>query len=325
MVGRGRGRLRPRARERRHEGRRRRRAARARGAARGRAPHGEVVLVAVASEEDGGLGDVRRARARQRVRRVPDPRADGLRRRLRPGRRADVRGHRARASPPTPRTGWRASRRSTATCRSTPRSPAHERALNATVEHPLMRALELPVPAARRAHRGGGVVEQRPRPARLRGPRAGARRRGAGRARARRSRPSSPRRATAPSTCASAAGSSRPARRRRTTRSRGSCAPRSAPRLGREARVAGVPWGADMRLWCARGIPCVMAGPPGIELAHAVDERVAVADLVTRRPRDRAGRLRLRVRLAVSPRAARSRPAGPGTAGRPRTAPRTGR
>jgi acetylornithine deacetylase len=36
-----------------------------------------------------------------------------------------------------------------------------------------------------------------------------------------------------------------------------------------------------MRLWCARGIPCVMAGPPGIELAHAVDERVAVADLVT--------------------------------------------
>ena len=50
---------------------------------------------------------------------------------------------------------------------------------------------------------------------------------------------------------------------------------------GREARVAGVPWGADMRLWCARGIPCVMAGPHGIELAHAVDERVAVADLVT--------------------------------------------
>jgi acetylornithine deacetylase len=51
--------------------------------------------------------------------------------------------------------------------------------------------------------------------------------------------------------------------------------------LGREARVAGVPWGADMRLWCARGIPCVMAGPRGIELAHAVDERVAVEDLAT--------------------------------------------
>ena len=50
---------------------------------------------------------------------------------------------------------------------------------------------------------------------------------------------------------------------------------------GRTARVAGVPWGADMRLWCARGIPCVMAGPTGIELAHAVDERVGVDDLVT--------------------------------------------
>ena len=50
---------------------------------------------------------------------------------------------------------------------------------------------------------------------------------------------------------------------------------------GSVVRVAGVPWGADMRLWCARGIPCVMAGPPGIALAHAVDERAAVADLVT--------------------------------------------
>ncbi len=36
-----------------------------------------------------------------------------------------------------------------------------------------------------------------------------------------------------------------------------------------------------MRLWCARGIPCVMFGPRGIELAHAVDERVRIDDLVT--------------------------------------------
>jgi acetylornithine deacetylase len=50
--------------------------------------------------------------------------------------------------------------------------------------------------------------------------------------------------------------------------------------IGREARLAGVPWGADMRLWCARGIPCVMAGSTGIELAHAVDERVRIDDLV---------------------------------------------
>ena len=48
---------------------------------------------------------------------------------------------------------------------------------------------------------------------------------------------------------------------------------------GRVARLVGVPYGADMRLYCERGIPCVMCGTPGLELAHAVDERVAVADL----------------------------------------------
>ncbi len=46
------------------------------------------------------------------------------------------------------------------------------------------------------------------------------------------------------------------------------------------SRPVGVPYGADMRLFCERGIPCVMAGTQGLELAHAVDERVAVADLV---------------------------------------------
>jgi acetylornithine deacetylase len=44
--------------------------------------------------------------------------------------------------------------------------------------------------------------------------------------------------------------------------------------------LLGVPYGSDMRLFCARGIPCVMFGPPGLELAHAVDERVSVAALV---------------------------------------------
>jgi acetylornithine deacetylase len=46
-----------------------------------------------------------------------------------------------------------------------------------------------------------------------------------------------------------------------------------------QARVAGVPWGADMRLFTARGIPCVMTGTTGIERAHAVDEWVAVDEL----------------------------------------------
>jgi len=51
--------------------------------------------------------------------------------------------------------------------------------------------------------------------------------------------------------------------------------------LGRLAPVAGVPWGADMRLFTARGIATVMVGTAGIELAHAVDESVEVAQLVT--------------------------------------------
>jgi acetylornithine deacetylase len=50
--------------------------------------------------------------------------------------------------------------------------------------------------------------------------------------------------------------------------------------LGRPARLAGVPWGADMRLFCDRGIPTVMMGTSGIRRAHGVDERVSVDELV---------------------------------------------
>jgi acetylornithine deacetylase len=45
--------------------------------------------------------------------------------------------------------------------------------------------------------------------------------------------------------------------------------------------LAGVPWGADMRLFTARGIPTVMVGTNGIELAHAVDESVSLEELAT--------------------------------------------
>ena len=45
------------------------------------------------------------------------------------------------------------------------------------------------------------------------------------------------------------------------------------------APVAGVPYGADMRLYCARGIPTVMLGTCGLEFAHAVDERVRIDEL----------------------------------------------
>src|SRR5258705_10779555 len=50
--------------------------------------------------------------------------------------------------------------------------------------------------------------------------------------------------------------------------------------LGREVRPVGVTYGADMRLFCERGIPCVMFGTPGLERAHAVDEYVVAEDLI---------------------------------------------
>jgi acetylornithine deacetylase len=49
---------------------------------------------------------------------------------------------------------------------------------------------------------------------------------------------------------------------------------------GRPPARVGVPYGADMRLFTARGIPCVMAGTAGIERAHAVDEWVAIDELI---------------------------------------------
>jgi acetylornithine deacetylase len=36
-----------------------------------------------------------------------------------------------------------------------------------------------------------------------------------------------------------------------------------------------------MRLFTARGIPAVMVGTTGIELAHAVDESASLAELAT--------------------------------------------
>jgi acetylornithine deacetylase len=52
-----------------------------------------------------------------------------------------------------------------------------------------------------------------------------------------------------------------------------------AAELGRPVALAGAPYGADMRHFTARGIPCVMAGTSGLERAHAVDEWVDLAEL----------------------------------------------
>lgn len=55
----------------------------------------------------------------------------------------------------------------------------------------------------------------------------------------------------------------------------------AAAELGSPPPLGGVGYGCDMRLYCDRAIPCVLFGPSGIRLAHAVDERVAVDDLLT--------------------------------------------
>jgi acetylornithine deacetylase len=49
---------------------------------------------------------------------------------------------------------------------------------------------------------------------------------------------------------------------------------------GPGTRTTGVPYGSDMRHFANRGIPCVMYGTPGLELAHAADERVRIDDVV---------------------------------------------
>ena len=72
--------------------------------------------------------------------------------------------------------------------------------------------------------------------------------------------------------------------------------------LGRPAHAVGVPYGADMRLFCALGIPCVMVGTRGLERAHGVDEHVEVADVVT------LARVLVRVIARFGPAAVRATP-----------------
>jgi acetylornithine deacetylase len=154
----------------------------------------------------------------------------------------------------------------------------HERALNADVEHPLMRALELPYPLLVGRLEAGEWSSSVPDRLRFQGrapvrvgedveaARAGVEAAVAGACpQARMSWPGGQ----------FASGQTDPAHPFAVL-----VREAVATELGREVALAGVPWGADMRLWTARGIPTVMVGTPGIELAHAVDERVRVDDLV---------------------------------------------
>ena len=51
--------------------------------------------------------------------------------------------------------------------------------------------------------------------------------------------------------------------------------------LGSPPPLVGVGYGADLRLYRDHAIPCVLFGPSGIRLAHAVDERVSIAELLS--------------------------------------------
>ena len=155
----------------------------------------------------------------------------------------------------------------------------HERALNANVEHPLMRALELPYPVLVGRIEAGEWSSSVPDRLRFEG-----------RAPVRVGEDVEAARAGVEAAVAGACPQARMSWRGGQFAS-GQTDPahpfavavRAAvsAELGREVGLAGVPWGADMRLWTARGIPTVMVGTPGIELAHSVDERVRVDDLVT--------------------------------------------
>jgi acetylornithine deacetylase len=156
---------------------------------------------------------------------------------------------------------------------------AHEHALNADVEHPLMRALELPYPVVvgrLEAGEWSSSVPDRLRfegraPVRV-GEHVAAARAGVEAAVAR-ACPQATLRWPGGQFASGQTDAGHPF----------AALVRDALRaeLGRGVAFAGVPYGADMRLWTARGIPTVMAGTPGIERAHAVDERVRIDDLVT--------------------------------------------
>jgi acetylornithine deacetylase len=55
----------------------------------------------------------------------------------------------------------------------------------------------------------------------------------------------------------------------------------AAEELGAPPPFTGVAYGSDLRLFTARGIPTVMFGTPGLARAHGVDEHVEVAELLT--------------------------------------------
>jgi acetylornithine deacetylase len=245
----------------------------------GTAPHGDVVLLAVASEEDGGLGTFAALQRDDAFGACLIPEPTGL----------DIVCAQAGALTFSGVVHGRSAHAAkrlegvSAIDRYLPVHAAlaeHERRVNAAVEHPLMRELELPYPVLVGRLEAGDWAATVPDRLAF-----------AGRVGVPVGETTDSTRAAVEAAVAAAGDGAV-----ELVWSGGQMAPGETPadapfarlarealgaELGRPARVTGVPWGADMRLFTARGIPCVMAGPRGIELAHAVDERVRIDDLVT--------------------------------------------
>jgi acetylornithine deacetylase len=238
--------------------------------------HAEVVLVAVGSEEDGGLGAFAALERDSRFDACLIPEATGF----------DVVCAQAGAltfEGVVPGVAAHAAHRLegvSAIDRYVPVHLAlaeHERALNADVEHPLMGALELAYPLLVGRVEAGEWSSSVPDRLRFEG-----------RAPVRVGEDVAAARAAIEAVVSAACPEARLTWRGGQFASGQTDAEHPfaalvrgalAAELGREVANVGVPWGADMRLWTARGIPTVMAGTPGIETAHAVDERVRVDDL----------------------------------------------
>jgi acetylornithine deacetylase len=156
----------------------------------------------------------------------------------------------------------------------------HERAINRAVAHPLMRALALPYPILVGRIRAGSWASQVPDELRFEG-RLGVR---VGEA------PAQARAAFEAAVAAAHDGQGPPVEIAWTGGQFEACETplddgfaalvqhAAAGELGRAPGLAGVPYGADMRLFRRHGIACVMFGTPGAERAHAVDERVSLDD-----------------------------------------------
>jgi acetylornithine deacetylase len=160
---------------------------------------------------------------------------------------------------------------------------ALERRVNGAVEHPLMRVLALPYPLLVGRVSGGEWSSQVPDRVEFEG-RVGVpvgADPAATRAAFERTVAEALDDGEAPAEVRWTGGSYYPAETSATHPWVGEVAGAMAGERGAPPALAGVPWGADMRLFAARGIPCVMAGTTGIERAHAVDEWVAVDELVS--------------------------------------------